>query len=84
MPNGNYDEELFNSGALDKFLLFNKALSDPWETIYFHDRKVKHEARAYVGVEGRVASRDVIVNFMRKPLRNKVDVMLRKESLIGI
>ena len=81
---GNYEEGEFQSGALDKYLLFNHALGDPWETIYFNDRLVKHEARAYVGKDGGSAFRDIIVNFIRKPLKGKVDRLMEREKLIPI
>ena len=35
---GNYDEDWFKSGAMNKYLLLDYALEDPWEAIYFNDR----------------------------------------------
>ena len=35
---GNYDEDWFKSGAMNKYLLLDHALEDPWEAIYFNDR----------------------------------------------
>ena len=35
---GNYDEDWFKSGAMNRYLLLDYALEDPWETIYFNDR----------------------------------------------
>ena len=63
-PTGNYDEDDFRSGKMDENLILNHVLKDPWETVYFNDRKVKHEARAFSG--GEKSTRDVIVNFMRQ------------------
>jgi len=81
-PTGNYDEDDFKSGSMDHNLLLNKALTDPWETVIFNDRKVKHEARAFSG--GQQSARDVIVNFMRKPLSDGTDVKLRLEGFVPI
>uniref|UniRef100_A0A7S2D7C8 Uncharacterized protein n=1 Tax=Alexandrium andersonii TaxID=327968 RepID=A0A7S2D7C8_9DINO len=53
--------------------LFNKALTEPWETVYFNDREVKHEARGFDGQ--RPCKRDVLVNFVRKPLKDGSDMM---------
>jgi len=36
---GNYDEKDFKSGRMNGNLLLNHALKDPWETVYFNDRK---------------------------------------------
>ena len=67
---------------MDHNLLLNKALTEPWETVIFNDRKVKHEARAFSG--GQQSARDVIVNFMRKPLSDGTDVKLRLEGFVPI
>ena len=40
---GNYDEDDFKSGSMDHNLLLNKALTEPWETVIFNDRKVQHK-----------------------------------------
>eukprot|EP00984_Skeletonema_dohrnii_P028600 scaffold18653_cov142-Skeletonema_dohrnii-CCMP3373.AAC.2 len=84
-PIGNYDSQAF--GELDENsdlpvlegfswdnCLFNGALDSPWETIIFNDRKVKHEVRGfYPEDESKPSYRDVIVNFLRKPLSNGMD-----------
>ena len=81
-PTGNYDEDDFRSGSLDDKLILNYALQYPWETIFFNDRKLKHEARAFFG--GEKTTRDVIVNFMRKPLKDGTDVKLRLEGFVPV
>ena len=55
--------------------LFDKALESPWETIYFNDRMVKHEVRPFHREAGRSGPchREVIVNFVRKPLSDGSD-----------
>merc|ERR1719318_1556471 len=70
-PTGNYEDSEFPE--MKKNLILDRALQEPWETLYFNDRMVKHEARAYDG--DRPCYRDVIVNFMRKPLVNGWDMM---------
>ena len=45
-PTGNYDEEEFSRGEMDDKLILDHSLTEPWETVYFSDRKFKHEARA--------------------------------------
>ena len=35
---GNYDEDWFRSGAMNKYLILDHALEEPWEAIYFNDR----------------------------------------------
>ena len=88
-PTGNYKSQSFgeididddsnsnlNGFSWDK-CLFNKALDSPWETILFNDRKVKHEAREFFSQDKNEPSyRDVIVNFVRKPLSSGDDVMM--------
>ena len=64
-PTGNYDEEVFSRGEMDNKLLLNHALTEPWETVYLSDRKLKHEARAVTGEGPGPWVRDVIVNFVR-------------------
>ena len=63
-------------------LILNYALQHPWETLYFNDRKLKHEARVFYG--GDKATRDVIVNFIRKPLKDGTDVKLRLEGFVPV
>ena len=48
-PTGNYDEEEFSRGEMDDKLILDHSLTEPWETVYFSDRKLKHEARAVTG-----------------------------------
>ena len=81
-PTGNYDEDDFRSGSMEDKLILNYALQQPWETLYFNDRKLKHEARAFYG--GDKATRDVIVNFIRKPLKDGTDVKLRLEGFVPV
>ena len=83
-PTGNYEEEDFRSGKMDRKLLLNHALKDAWETVYFNDRKLKHEARAFYGDKFTTSTRDVIVNFMRKPLADGTDVKLRLEIFLPV
>ena len=73
MPTGYYTEEEFDTFQSQGLLLFNHALKDPWETIIFDDRRVKHEARAFSCKE--TCWRDVVVNFMRKPLKDGSDTV---------
>ena len=74
-----------NGFSWDK-CLFNKALESPWETILFNDRKVKHEVREFFSQDKNEPShRDVIVNFVRKPLSSGDDVMMvngKEESIV--
>ena len=96
-PAGNYDSKVFGQldeisdlPALEGFswdnCLFNEALDSPWETIIFNDRKVKHEVRGfYPKDENKPSYRDVIVNFVRKPLSNGADEQMvngKIESII--
>ena len=37
-PTGNYDEDWFRSGAMNKYLILDHALEESWEAIYFNDR----------------------------------------------
>ena len=64
-PTGNYDEEEFSRGEMDDKLILDHSLTEPWETVYFSDRKFKHEARAVTGEGPGPSVRDVIVNFIR-------------------
>merc|ERR1712070_446892 len=50
-------------------------LKDPWETVLFNDRALKHEVEAFDG--DRPCSRCVIVQLTRKPLKDGTDTMLR-------
>jgi len=81
-PTGNYTEDEFNKGYLKDKLLLNHALQNPWETVIFNDRKVKHEARAFDGE--RPCARDVIVNFCRKPLKGGYDKRVIDYSLMSV
>ena len=81
-PTGNYDEDDFNKGYMKKHLLLNHALRDPWETLYFNDRIVKHEARAFDGE--RPCFRDVIVNFLRKPLKDGNDKKVIDDLFVSL
>ena len=65
-PTGNYDEEEFSRGEMDDKLILDHTLTQPWETVYFSDRRLKHEARAVTGEMSQGPwVRDVIVNFIR-------------------
>ena len=88
-PGGNYDSDKFGEMKNDNQTspvhhdfawnncLFDYALESPWETIIFNDRKVKHEARSFFRDEENVPCyRDVIVNFVRKPLLDGSDTKL--------
>lgn len=57
--------------------LFSKTLKSPFDTFVFNDRMVKHEARPFhSGPEHLgVSQRDVMVNFLRKPLKDGMDKM---------
>ena len=84
-PTGPYLEEEFESGAMAKHLIFSKALTDPWQTLIFNDRKLKHEARAFDGP--RPCVRNIILNMIRKPLKGGkfgFDHKLEKDSLVPI
>ena len=72
-PSGYYGDDEFESLKSNGLLLFDKALKDPWESIFFDNRRVKHEAR-YFRCNG-TCHRDVIVNFGRKPLSDGVDTV---------
>jgi len=79
-PTGNYKEAEL-AGRQDGLLL-NHVLTQPYETLYFNDRKVKHEARAFDG--SRPCSRDVIVNFIRKPLADGSDKKFEAGQLVSV
>lgn len=96
-PTGNYDSHAFGQlesesdlPVLDGFswdnCLFNKVLESPWETILFNDRMVKHEVRGFFSEdESKASYRDVIVNFLRKPLSNGMDERMvngKMESIV--
>lgn len=83
-PTGNYSSSRFGKFKRAKSIeeathfdwancLFNKSLVDPWETIFFNDRLVKHEARGFDGPGP--CHCDIIVNFLRKPLLTGSDKM---------
>ena len=79
---GNYSEDDFNKDYMKNNLLLSHALQNPWETLYFNDRIVKHEARAFDGE--RPCTRDVIVNFLRKPLKGGEDKKMVNGSIIPL
>lgn len=81
-PRGNYSEEEFNKDYMKNNLLLSHAIRNPWETLYFNDRIVKHEARAFDGE--RPCVRDVIVNFLRKPLKYGYDKKLVNGSIVRL
>ena len=65
-PRGNYDEAAFRRGEMNDKLILDHTLTQPWETVYFSDRRLKHEARAVTGKGTGPWVRDVIVNFVRQ------------------
>jgi len=65
-----------------KNCILDRTLQAPWETILFNDRLVKHEARGFDGP--RPCLRDVIVNFIRKPLSDGSDKMLVGDDVESI
>ena len=79
-PTGNYREEEFHQ--MEDKLVLNYPLQHQWESVFFNDRTLKHEARAFYG--GHKATRDVIVNFIRKPLKDGSDVKLSMEKFVPI
>ena len=65
-PRGNYDEAAFRRGEMDDLILMKHTLKQPWETVYFSDRRLLHEAKAVTGEMSQGPwVRDVIVNFIR-------------------
>ena len=64
--------------------LLNRPLLSTWETVIFNDRMVKHEARPFVrgSGHGTACRRDVIVNFIRKPLKDGSDKQRRPDGSI--
>lgn len=83
-PTGNYCSQEFGKIASNPSIptpqgfdwdncLLDRALSSPWDTIIFNDRLVKHEARPFFPNGNGSCHRDVIVNFVRKPLRDGSD-----------
>ena len=68
---GNYSEDDYNKDYMKTNLIRSYSLQNPWETVYFNDRVVKHEARAFDGE--RPCNRDFILNFLRKILKGGED-----------
>ena len=65
-PRGNYDEAAFRRGEMNDKLILHHTLTQPWETVYFSDRRLIHEAKAVTGEMSQGPwVRDVIVNFIR-------------------
>jgi len=79
-PTGNYKDEDFHT--MKDTLVLDYPLQHQWESVFFNDRILKHEARAFYG--GEKATRDVLVNFIRKPLKDGTDVKLSMESFVSI
>lgn len=79
-PAGNYTEDEFHQMG-DKLIL-DYPLQHQWESVFFNDRVLKHEARAFHG--GNIATRDVLVNFIRKPLKDGTDVKFSMERFVSI
>lgn len=81
-PTGNYKKSDYLCGKMDHHLILRHTLTDPWETIIHNDRKMKHEATILDGP--RPCVRDVIVNLIRKPLKDGSDVKLIKDAIVSI
>ena len=84
-PMGNYKDHLFESSTCTyrkTTCLVRIPLHSKWDTIMFNDRMVKHETRPFDG--NRPAFRDVIVNFIRKPLVDGSDKKLENGGIISI
>ena len=84
-PTGPYEDDMFESSTgpyTKEKCLFDSLLSSKWDTIYFNDRMVKHEARSFDGK--RPVHRDVIVNFVRKPLSNGKDMKFENGEMVSI
>lgn len=80
-PTGNYDGVGVNGHPISTpsdfrwdNSLANITLTDPLETLFFFDRKIKHEARAFDGK--RPCHRSVLVQFIRKPVVDGSDKIL--------
>ena len=80
-PTGNYDGIGVDRQPIsppDHFSwnhsLANITLTDPWETVFFLDRKIKHEVRAFDGE--RPCHRSVLVQFIRMPVVDGSDKIL--------
>ena len=82
VPTGNYDEGQFES--MKEHLIVEHRLNEPWESILFNDWDLKHEARSFSGRGSGSSMRDVIVNFLRKPLKDGTDVKLRQEKFVPV
>jgi hypothetical protein len=95
-PTGNYDSSKF--GVLNKAdnkttdpgfdwnnCLMNTALDTHFDTIIFNDRDVKHEVRAFFQEKDTTGPcyRDVIVNFVRKPLSDGSDMKVEDVFVDG-
>lgn len=85
-PTGNYSSNEFGKlckgqkistpkGFDWKNCLMDRALLNKWDTIILNDRKVKHEARDFFNNTNEPCYRDVLVNFIRKPLLDGSDKM---------
>ena len=75
--------ERFES-MMKEHLIVEHKLSLPWESILFNNWDLKHEARSFSGRGSGTSMRDVIVNFLRKPLRDGTDVKLRQEQFVPV
>lgn len=81
-------EKRFENKGIDRTLQFswsncllNRTLENAWETIIFNDREIKHEARSFVRDLGTgPCYRDVIVNFVRKPLLDGSDQRILRNN----
>ena len=77
-PKGYYDDSGFEARKIDGKLLFEHTLSEPFETVFIRDRRIKHEVRYFTGVKDsfgveKQCSRSVMVNLLRKPLSDGAD-----------
>ena len=66
-------------------ILLRKTLTEPWETVIFNDRLIKHEARQFFVKEmGKICYRDVIINQSRKPYLHGIDKMEMNGNVVTV
>jgi len=74
MPKGYYSDEKFEDMKKSAQVIFEHKLSKPFETLFIRDRFIKHEVRYFSAKNPtQKCVRNVIVNFLRKPLLNGAD-----------
>ena len=73
-PTGYYSDDEFEKMTINGTLLSEFVLEEPFDTIFFNDRKLKHEVRYFnPKLKNKPCSRSVLVNFVRKPLKDGTD-----------